>query len=125
MIDDPMVRAHLAAALVEHARRCRRDAVPLPAALVALVRSLATGGQQRPGVGVMSTPDDAADMDVLALDYRAAAQRLHISDRSVRRLVRDGRLKAVTIAGARRIRTADLADFVNGLPEVTNESEAA
>ena len=63
-------------------------------------------------------------MTPLTLDYRAVADVLSVSERTVRRLTKSGELPAVAIAGSTRVRTADLAAYVEALPPV-NGTEGA
>jgi excisionase family DNA binding protein len=60
--------------------------------------------------------------DQLAVDYDDAADKLGISSRSVRRLVRSRELPAVKITGQPRIRTADLVEYVAGLDPIGDDS---
>lgn len=113
---DSAVGRHLAAALKAHIRELRRDGLPIPPTLVELAAVAATGGQARPSLDDAVASADAAAMDQLALDYRAAGARLGVSDRSVRRLIADGKLPSVDVAGCVRIRMADLQDYLAALP---------
>lgn len=108
VLDEPTA-AHLRRALSEHFGWCRANAVPVPPMLTALVERLASGGQERPTGDELSVDSDSPRM---ALDYREAGARLGVSDRTVRRLVATKALPAVTIGGCRRIRVADLADYM-------------
>ena len=116
LVVDEAVGRHLAAALKAHIRELRRDGVPVPSSLADLASVCATGGQQRPAFDNPRDTGDHPGMDQLAVDYRDAAARLGISDRSVRRLVAEGTLPAVEVAGCARIRVKDLAEYVDGLP---------
>ena len=87
--------------------------MPVPAQLVELLSQLASAGQGRPKVAdVEAEPHDSS---VLLLDYNAAAARLGVSERTVRRLVAAGSLPAVVVGGCRRVRAADLAGYVEAL----------
>ncbi len=57
--------------------------------------------------------DDAGVLDLLT--FRETAERLRLSEETVKRLVRDGRLSAVSVGRARRVRPADLAAFIESL----------
>jgi excisionase family DNA binding protein len=118
LVVDGAVGRHLAAALSAHIRELRRDGLPIPPALAEIAAVAATGGQARPSVDDSAVSGDPAAVDQLAFDYRAAADRLGVSDRSVRRLVADGKLDAVEVAGCKRIRAADLENYVAALPAV-------
>ena len=112
-VDDPLVARHLAAALQAHARRCRRDALPVPAPLLALLAGLvASDGHTRPRFDPIGVDGDHDGVTPLMLSYRDAADALSVSERSVRRLVATERLPAVDVGGSRRIRTSDLVSFV-------------
>jgi excisionase family DNA binding protein len=116
LVEDPVVRQHLVAALRAHAQRCRRDAVPFPPALVALLAGLLAGdGQTRPALDVIDDDGHADGMAPLTVSYRAAADALSVSERSVRRLVASRKLPAVDVGGNRRIRTRDLVEYVDRL----------
>lgn len=108
---DGLIRRHLARALLAHLQWCRRSGIDPPAEVVRLADA-ATGGQARPIMDSRTVRGDRDGVDQLALDYRDAATRLGVSDRSVRRLVADGKLPAVDVAGCTRIRVADLEDYV-------------
>lgn len=106
---------HLVRALAEHERWCRTNRVEVPGELRDLLKALsARDGQGRPPLGDGNAGGDHESM-LLALDYAAAGTRLGVSERTVRRIVADGRLPAVSISGCRRIRVADLADYVESL----------
>jgi excisionase family DNA binding protein len=116
VIVDDAVGRHVAVALLAHIRTLRRDRVPVPTALADLVALCARGGQRRPEIDGTPSVDDRVDVDQLAVDYRGAAERLSVSDRSVRRLVAEGELPAVLVGGVKRIRVADLEQYVEALP---------
>jgi excisionase family DNA binding protein len=104
----------LVAALLGEARRAAvSDGVRWTARLEGALL-LASGGHSRPSLAVAG--GDADDRDVLTLTYAAAAGRLGVSDRTLRRLIHAGELASVMVAGTPRIRTADLVDYVERLP---------
>jgi excisionase family DNA binding protein len=108
-MNDAEVRLREVARLIaSYATRCRTNGVPLPTD-VALAFVAATGGQQRPEVAERTVVVDAQ-----CLSYDQVADVLGVSERTVRRLVRSGRLPHVPIGALRRIRTADLVDYVTG-----------
>ena len=116
IVDDSLGR-HLAAAVKAHVRELRREGTPIPTALADLAAVAATGGLRRPAFDAEQATEDPAGVDQrLTVDYRTAAFRLGISDRSVQRLVAAGELPAVDVAGNVRIRTRDLTDYVDSLP---------
>lgn len=111
---DDVLTSHLTRALVQHARWCRANGISVPAPLVEMLNELASAGQRRPTVAApVSDPHD--DLMLLAVTYEGAAHRLGVSERSVRRLVAAGKLRAVDVAGCPRIRASDLSDYVEGL----------
>lgn len=61
-------------------------------------------------------PADDAKVPPLLLRQRQVAEALEVSESTVKRLVADGRLPVVRVNGATRIRVADLAALVEGLP---------
>lgn len=110
-----MLVPHLVRALAEHRKWCRSRGVPLPAAIETLLTALAAScGQQRPEVGGMPVGSEAGPVptEPLLLDDAAAAVRLSISERSVRRLRANGALPTVMAGGRRLTRLADLEKFV-------------
>lgn len=111
------VRDHLVRALALYGRQCRADGVQMPAELRDLLDSLhaARDGQERPMRAPADLVADTADMPPLMLTYEGAAKALRVSDRTVRRLVANGQLAAVSVGGARRIRPSDLLAYAEGL----------
>lgn len=63
--------------------------------------------------------DDPGVLDLLT--FQETAQRLRLSEETVKRLVRDGRLPAVSVGRARRVRPADLAEFIESLGRNTEK----
>ena len=104
---------HLGRALEAYRARCRGDGMPLPPALADLLA--ATTGQGRPDVEADEDMADDGRMTPLLLTYLEAGQRLRLSERSVRRLVAAGDLRAVEVGGRRRIHTADLEQYAERL----------
>ena len=58
------------------------------------------------------------------LTAEQAATRLHLHPKTVRRFIREGRLKATRIGKAYRILESDLAQFAGGSPEDGSEPTA-
>jgi excisionase family DNA binding protein len=63
-----------------------------------------------------ATPQAAAGTNDDLLTRAEAARYLRVSDRTVSRLIRAGKLPAARIGRAVRIRHADLLDMLNGKP---------
>jgi excisionase family DNA binding protein len=111
---DEASRRHLLDAIHRHASWVRERGFPLPPALAALAVQLAAqAGQQRPQGDDDAIDDDDRDREFL--NYTSAGRVLGVSDRTVRRLVRDGRLKSARIGGRRLIPRQALADFVKDI----------
>ena len=66
-----------------------------------------------------TTPHDAADNPADLLTRAEAARYLRVSDRTVSRLIRTGKLPAARIGRAVRIRQSDLLDMLNGKPSIS------
>ena len=66
-----------------------------------------------------TTPHDAADNSADLLTRAEVAQYLRVSDRTVSRLIRAGKLPASRIGRAVRIRQSDLLDMLNGKPSIS------
>jgi len=58
--------------------------------------------------------DAGADDDCRLVTYTEAAKRLNLSRPTVYRLARAGRLEAVPLGGAMRIRLSSVMDFAHG-----------
>jgi excisionase family DNA binding protein len=111
---DEASRRHLLDAIHRHASWVRERGFPLPPALAALALQLAAeSGQQRSEGDHDAGGDDYRDRELL--DYTSAARVLGVSDRTVRRLVRDGRLKSARIGRRQLISRQALADFVKDI----------
>lgn len=113
VLDNPGTRRQLAAAVGLYCDTLRRNGRPVPPDLRDLRRSLeARGGQGRPNLdrGCYRSQIDPA---LLAVTYEEAGRRIGVSSRTVRRLVAQGQLEAITVAGAlRRIRVVDLDAYL-------------
>jgi len=64
----------------------------------------------------LATPHDAADNPADLLTRAEVAQYLRVSDRTVSRLIRAGKLPAARIGRAVRIRQSDLLEMLNEKP---------
>lgn len=99
--DDHLSR-HLAHAIASHLKWCRSRGVAVPDELRMLLSTLVdVSGQQRPNL-----PDPRVLGDGRLVDYETAALMLSVSPRTVRRMVADGRLRAVPV-GRRRLLLAE------------------
>jgi excisionase family DNA binding protein len=115
---DDECRLQLRVALGELYRICRRDGLRMRPELARLHDQLAArSGQERPCVAPVVDVDEVGRMSPLVHDLAGVAARLGRSVRTVRRLVASGELPVVMIGGARRVREADLVDYVNQLPK--------
>jgi len=66
-----------------------------------------------------ATPQVSADNPADLLTRAEVAQYLRVSDRTVSRLIRTGKLPASRIGRAVRIRQSDLLHMVNGKPSIS------
>jgi excisionase family DNA binding protein len=66
-----------------------------------------------------TTPHDAAVITNDLLTRAEAARYLRVSDRTVSRLIRTGKLPAARIGRAVRIRQSDLLDMLDGKPSIS------
>lgn len=108
---------YIVAALRAHRLRVERNGGAVPRLAVDLEAAFsARHGQERPTFGDSVGPGDSDRVSPLLLDYDAAGSALSLSERTIRRLVREGRLPAVKVGGSMRIKTVDLDAFVAGLP---------
>lgn len=95
---DDRTRGHLARAIAEHLGWCRRNAIAAPPELSALLDTLtARSGQERP-----NSPGDEPLGDGVCVNYETAARMLGVSERTVRRMVADGKLTVLPV-GRRRL----------------------
>lgn len=107
--------AHLARAIENYERTCRQNGARLPVALRELHDVLTvSGGQERP---TLETGPVVSDSDAMSLlhDYDQAARLLGLSERTVRRLVSEGDLRAVEVGRLRRIHRDDLLEYADSL----------
>ena len=66
-----------------------------------------------------ATPHDAAPTTDDLLTRTEVARYLRVSDRTVSRLIRTGKLPAARIGRAVRIRQSDLLNMLNGKPSIS------
>lgn len=109
-------RRHLVRALEDHRCWCRGNGVRFPADLEQLAALVASDGQERPTPPGAGGLVDTAPV-AIALTYEDAAAVLSVSERTIRRLVEEGRLRAITIGGprTRRIHRDDLVAYADSL----------
>ncbi|MDX6622016.1 MAG: Helix-turn-helix domain [Gaiellales bacterium] len=115
-LDGPLA-GHLAAALALWRHQLRRDQVPTPAGfddLLALATRCAQPRPATPSVDDLARLADARPV-ALMITKAAAAEALSVSPRTVDRLITDGRLAAVKVGTATRVRVGDLERFAGAL----------
>lgn len=125
-IDGPLL-AHVAVALVRHRDGLRREGREVPAGLVELVETVlfrARGGHARTTGDDAGVVVDDASMAPLLLTKAETAQLLNVSPRTVQRLVAEGRLPLVRVAGAPRFRRVDVEGYVDDLAGQTTKETA-
>lgn len=114
---DARTAYHLAQAIEGYRRRLRVDGVrALPEGLSQLLDATVSvrSGQERSFLAEDGeTPEDAAMAQLLTL--AEVADRLRVSESTVKRLKDDGRLPTVNLGRSVRVRPADLAAFVDTL----------
>jgi excisionase family DNA binding protein len=95
----------------------RVDGLPMPAGLAAIIAGFGdTEGHTATSVDVADDLVQGAAMGLVLFDFDEVAARLHVSVRSVERLVADGRLRVVQLSPReRRVRPADLEAFIDSL----------
>jgi excisionase family DNA binding protein len=113
------LRRHLVAALEGYVAGLRRNGVAAPASLWDLLEALRGVTAVQEGSQEQDARDgglgDASAMQQVAFSYSAVAERLDVSESTVKRLVKAGELPVVSILGSRRIRSADLDAYLESL----------
>jgi len=112
LLTDPDLDRYLKAALKVYARFCHDNGAMLPEPLERLYTALS--GTERKEIAPVVSPWSDDDMK-LFLTYEEAADRLNVSERTVRNYARAGKLKVVSLGRARRIRPSDLEAFAASL----------
>jgi excisionase family DNA binding protein len=111
LLDDGL-RRHLARALAGYRADCRRDRLPFPVEFAGLIDALvASSGLQRSTFDV-SVGDGETRPVPLLLEPEDAARQLSVSERTLRRLAKDGEVRAVRIGNLTRFAPEDLEHFV-------------
>ena len=86
-----------------------------------MIGRLSTGGSRPPawaqrrvarGLGTIKEPVVRMLLKEPLLTVSEAAERLHVSTKTVRRRIKDGSLRSIRISGLIRIAMADLEDFI-------------
>lgn len=104
------VSAHLTHALTGHRSWCRTNGIAFPPVLDLVLAALAdSSGQHGPNLALSLA---ATDDPPVALDYEAAAKRLSVSARTVRRMASDGRLAVVRVGSRVLVPVASIEDFL-------------
>jgi excisionase family DNA binding protein len=109
---DTRARVLIAAALALGRRELRRSGTAVPSSFDELLSVLAArpeaapSGQQRPQLD-----HNPPLPEPLLVDYREAARRLGISERTLRRRVASGDLRAVRIGRRALLRVSDLREY--------------
>lgn len=114
---DEIARLHLSRAVTLYRRRLRADGLHLPGSLEEFTERICDNRRLEttslaPGC---DGGDPQLDMGPQLYDYEETAARLRLSVRQVQRLVAEGRLPAVRIGTATRVRPDDLRQFVTNL----------
>jgi excisionase family DNA binding protein len=118
---DEGLALHLTSAVAMHARHCRDGGLELPAELQQLAATcwrIARGESKRTEANSLDELVallDGARVPRLLCTITEAAKTLQVSERQVEKLVASGALPSVLIARSRRIRLADLEQFVASL----------
>ena len=103
----PEEAGHLALAISRHDRFCRDQGGVMPARLSTLVEVLTANGAQRGSFRA----DLSRPVDAVFMTYAQAAMALGCSPRTIGRMTRDGRLRAVGAGSGRRIAVAEVERF--------------
>ena len=114
---DAGVAAHLALALRLLRAECRRNYWKEPAPLGALLQALERliEAQEGSSLATLDELADSARVTKLLLSLADTATALGVSLSTTKRLVRDGELPTVEVAGRRLVRRTDLERYVNRL----------
>ncbi|MDP8931101.1 MAG: helix-turn-helix domain-containing protein [Actinomycetota bacterium] len=114
---DAVASAQVAVALERFAADMRARGVVVAADLVRLseaCRRRATQGQRvPPSAAAVAGSENGGES--LLVTVEEAGRMLSVSSRTVKRMVSDGRLPSVLVGGARRVRRADLDEYVRNL----------
>jgi len=114
------VSGHLAVAVLEHLRACKRLRLATPPELPDLVRELAnraTRGQDGSPLSDLWQVRQASGMSSKLVSYADAATVLGVSPTTVKRLVRSGDLTPIHLLGSARLRVCDIDEYIERLAQ--------
>jgi len=117
------VSGHLAVAVLEHLRACKRLGLATPPELPDLVRELAnraTRGQDGSPLSDLWQVRQSSGMSSKLVSYADAAKVLGVSPTTVKRLVRSGDLTPVHLLGSARLRVCDIDEYIERLAQNTS-----
>ena len=106
------VLSHLATAVLSHCQQLRHDGYPVPAWLGQLARELhaaATNRLDLPPLESLARP-----VERLTMTKQEAADRLGVSERTVHRLISDGRLNVLRVGRRVLVPVQALTDLTRG-----------
>lgn len=110
MANSDLTDAHLVHALATHRQWCRANGIAFPPLLdFLLAASAARSGQERP---ILDLSLAAVNDPPVALDYSAAAMRLSVSPRTVRRMASDGRLSVVRVGSRVLVPMSSIEEYL-------------
>ena len=114
--------AFIAHAIIRHAAIRRRDGLPVPALAVLVAKwcaDQARSGEVGQRFDSDSTGADVGIVNQLLLTDKDTGALLGVSARTVRAMIADGRMPAIKVGGATRIRRSDVDAFIAGQPATT------
>lgn len=112
IIADAEALDHLAAATLTYCQQLRRDGYAVSTELSRLARELhqaARNGRELPALEPLARPAEP-----VAMSKKQAADQLGISERSVHRLISDGRLPVVRVGRRVLVPVESLTDLARG-----------
>ena len=117
----PQVVQHLTLALSGHLNRMHHSGLPVPREIEELANFLISSARDRQGATTAApavrSRHHAVMSNRLLMTKSEVAEQLHVSVRTVERLVAAGRLPQVYVEHSARIRVKDLEFFVDSLAE--------
>jgi excisionase family DNA binding protein len=110
---DEQLRAHLSLALTEHLRWCRRNGHRPPEPPVGLLAALAPLARTGPDRSKLVDADRVVEPELMT--YSGACAMLRCSERTLRRMVAQGRIPSVGVgARGRRFPRAAIEELAAG-----------